>query len=124
MRDKFIRFMSGRYGVDILGRDLLILSIIIMVINLFVKSNLLGLVPSLISFYVIFRTMSKNYPKRYNENRVYALFRQRMKTNTLDRKKFRYFTCKNCKQKVRVPKGRGKITITCPRCNHKFDKKT
>lgn len=124
MKDKFIRFMSGRYGVDILGRDLLIVSIIIMVINLFVKSSLLGLVPSLISFYVIFRTMSKNYPKRYNENRVYALFRQRIKTNTLDRKKFRYFTCKKCKQKVRVPKGRGKITITCPRCAHKFDKKT
>lgn len=124
MKDKLLKFLEGRYGVDILGRDLLILSIVIMVINIFVKSQLLGLVPSLISFYVIFRTLSKNFPKRYNENRVYALFKQRIKTNTLDRKKFKYFTCKNCKQKIRVPKGRGKITITCPRCNNKFDKKT
>ena len=124
MKAKLMKFLQGRYGVDVLGRDLLILSIVIMVINIFVKNNILGLIPSVISIYVIFRTLSKNYPKRYNENRVYALFKQRIKTNTLDRKKFRYFTCKECKQKVRVPRGRGKITITCPRCNHKFDKKT
>lgn len=124
MRDKLMKFLEGRYGVDVLGRDLLFLSIGIMVLNLFIRSQFLGLVPSIISFYVVFRTLSKNYSKRYNENRVYALFKQRVKTNTLDRKKFRYYTCKKCKQKVRVPKGRGKITITCPRCNHKFDKKT
>ena len=124
MRDKLMKFLEGRYGVDVLGRDLLFLSIGIMVLNLFIRSQFLGLVPSIISFYVVFRTLSKNYSKRYNENRIYALFKQRVKTNTLDRKKFRYFTCKKCKQKVRVPKGRGKITITCPRCNHKFDKKT
>ena len=124
MRDKLMKFLEGRYGVDVLGRDLLFLSIGIMVLNLFIRSQFLGLVPSIISFYVVFRTLSKNYSKRYNENRIYALFKQRIKTNTLDRKKFRYFTCKKCKQKVRVPKGRGKITITCPRCNHKFDKKT
>ena len=124
MRDKLMKFLEGRYGVDVLGRDLLVLSIGIMIFNLFIRSQFLGLVPSIISFYVVFRTLSKNYSKRYNENRIYALFKQRVKTNPLDRKKFRYFTCKKCKQKVRVPKGRGKITITCPRCNHKFDKKT
>ena len=124
MRDKLMKFLEGRYGVDVLGRDLLVLSIGIMILDLFIRSQFLGLVPSIISFYVVFRTLSKNYSKRYNENRIYALFKQRIKTNTLDRKKFRYFTCKKCKQKVRVPKGRGKITITCPRCNHKFDKKT
>lgn len=124
MKDKLLRFLEGRYGVDVLGRDLLVASIAIMILNMFIKSQVLGLIPSIISFYVIFRTLSKNFPKRYNENRIYSLFKQRLRTNTLDRKKFKYFRCKNCNQKVRVPRGKGKVTITCPRCNNKFDKKT
>lgn len=124
MKNKLLNFLEGRYGADVLGRDLLILSILVMLLNIFIKNSILGLIPTIISFYVIFRSLSKNYPKRYNENRIYALFKQRMKTNTLDRKQFKYFRCDQCKQKVRVPRGRGKVTITCPRCNHKFDKKT
>ena len=36
----------------------------------------------------------------------------------------RYFDCPKCHQMVRVPRGKGKISITCPRCREKFVKKT
>ena len=124
MRDKLARFLQGRYGPDMLSRDLLLVSIIIAFLNLFLRSKVLSYVPMIISMLVIYRMMSKKYSKRYNENRVYALFKQRMRTNTIDRLKFKYFRCKNCKQRVRVPRGRGKITITCPKCHHKFDGKS
>lgn len=41
-----------------------------------------------------------------------------------DRKNYKYFQCPSCHQKIRVPKGRGKIRIHCPKCGHDFEKKT
>ena len=70
-------------------------------------------------FWAIFRALSRNTYKRYQENRKFLLIFDRLK----DRNN-RYFDCPKCRQTVRVPRGKGKISITCPRCKEKFIRKT
>jgi len=67
----------------------------------------------------IFRILSRNTYKRYQENRKFLQFFDRIKD-----RQHRYFDCPKCRQMVRVPRGKGKIAITCPRCKEKFVKKT
>ena len=103
------RFMSGRYGSDQLNNFLLIFALILLILNLFVIRNpYLATIIWIILIINIFRTYSRNIYKRRAEND----------------KMHKYFLCPNCKQTVRVPRGRGQITITCPKCKQKFDKKS
>ena len=67
----------------------------------------------------LFRMLSRNTYKRYQENRKYLRFMERLKD-----KEHRHFDCPRCRQPVRVPRGKGKIAITCPKCGEKFIKKT
>ena len=106
------RFMSGRYGSDQLNNFLLIFALILLILNLFVIRNpYLTTIIWIILIINIFRTYSRK--KRINI----------IKSNKND-KMHKYFLCPNCKQTVRVPRGRGQITITCPKCKQKFDKKS
>ena len=116
-------FMSGRYGTDrlnmvILGTGLVasLLSVLIPVVpfNLIFWGLSYGLM-----IWAIFRTLSRNTYKRYEENRRFLQLVQRVKDRD-----HRYFDCPKCRQLVRVPRGKGKIAITCPRCREKFVKKT
>jgi ribosomal protein L37AE/L43A len=61
--------------------------------------------------YAIWRSLSRNTYKRYQENRKFLQFFDRLKD-----RQHRYFDCPKCRQPVRVPRGKGKIAITCPRC--------
>ena len=70
-------------------------------------------------FWAIFRSLSRNTYRRYQENRKYLQIFDRLKD-----KNHRYFECPKCRQLVRVPRGKGKIAITCPKCREKFVKKT
>jgi hypothetical protein len=70
-------------------------------------------------FWAIFRTFSRNTYKRYQENRKYLMLVQRLKD-----REHRYFDCPRCHQQVRVPRGKGKIAISCPKCKEKFIRKT
>ena len=70
-------------------------------------------------FWANFRTFSRNTYKRYQENRRYLRFMDQLRD-----KEHRYYTCPRCRQTVRVPKGKGKISITCPKCSERFIKKT
>jgi peptidoglycan/LPS O-acetylase OafA/YrhL len=70
-------------------------------------------------FIAIFRSLSRNIYKRYEENRKFLVFFQKLKD-----KDHRYYNCPRCRQQVRVPKGKGKISITCPKCREKFIKTT
>ena len=67
----------------------------------------------------IFRMLSRNTYKRYQENRKFLQIFDRLKD-----REHRYFDCPKCRQMVRVPKGKGKIAISCPRCREKFIRKT
>ena len=124
-------FMRGRYGYDQLYYVLVVVGIVISVISSFFKPNIIvSLVVMFILVYATFRALSRNIWKRRQENMYYlnltAPIRKRfsvVKSNTLDKEKKRYL-CPKCEQMVRVPKGKGKIEITCPKCGHKFVKRT
>lgn len=135
MREKFQRFMIGRYGVDEFSRTLSGMALGCLVIAMFA-----GLLPILSIFYWAglglivyswYRMFSRNVSKRYEENQKFLNFRYRMvakknswKKRWAQRGAYRFYKCPDCKQQVRVPKGRGKICITCPKCRREFIKRT
>ena len=119
----FRRFMMGRYGTDKLNMAILLAGILVCIVNMFLNIPLVNLILMLLSYFLmgwaIFRCLSRNTYKRYQENRKWLMFLQRLKD-----KQHRYYDCPRCRQQVRVPKGKGKISITCPKCKEKFVKKT
>ena len=133
---KFARFMQGRYGMDDLAKAESIGVWVILILSL-----LLSWVPYLafiftVLFWVLithmyFRVFSKNISKRYTENQKYLYYRskwqnrrERVKKEHAQKGAYKFFSCPSCKQRVRVPKGRGKICITCPKCKMEFVKRT
>ena len=117
------RFMAGRYGPDKLNSFLLWTAVILMVIGLFIPSAKVKLILMAVYYtlwgWSIFRMLSRNTYRRYRENRRFLLLIDRFRD-----RQHRYFDCPSCRQSVRVPRGKGKIAITCPRCKEKFVKKT
>ena len=116
-------FMMGRYGTDRLNMAILGVGLCASLLSVFFKFTPLNLVFFFLSygmmFWAIFRSLSRNTYKRYQENRKFLQFFDRLKD-----RQHRYFDCPKCRQMVRVPRGKGKIAITCPRCREKFVKKT
>lgn len=123
IRNFFSRFMEGRYGLDKLNNTLLWTSVIIVIVTLFLPFSYvrLGLmiVAYLIMGWALFRYFSRNTYKRYRENRRFLIILEQLKDRN-----HRYYNCPRCRQPVRVPRGKGKIAITCPKCREKFIKKT
>lgn len=123
LRNWLARVMYGRYGMDKLNSILLWISVIIVVLGLFMPFVLVRLMMTAISyglmFWVIFRTFSRNTYRRYQENQRFLIFWRKVKD-----RQHRYYRCPRCRQSVRVPRGKGKIAITCPKCHEKFIKKT
>ena len=117
------RFMEGRYGTDRLNMTILTAGLVLCIVSMFFQIPAVNLTLTLLSyalmFWAIFRTLSRNTYKRYQENRKYLQIFDRLKD-----REHRYFDCPKCRQLVRVPRGKGKIAITCPRCREKFVKKT
>ncbi|MSS64421.1 hypothetical protein [Velocimicrobium porci] len=131
MMNKLRQFMIGRYGVDNLGKATAIAYIIISVLSLFFHSPILVVLAYALLFLFFYRCFSKKINKRVEENQKYFSFvnRFKKKQNNLkrqwdDRAVYRYYTCKHCGQTIRVPKGKGKICITCPKCHFEFIKRT
>lgn len=116
-------FMAGRYGTDRLNMVILCTGLFCSLLSVWVKAVPLNLVFWALSYglmiWAIFRTLSRNTYRRYQENRKFLQVFTRLK----DRQN-RYFDCPKCRQLVRVPRGKGKIAITCPRCKEKFIRKT
>lgn len=136
MKEKLRQFMSGRYGADPFNRFLSFVIIGLCVIMLFFRSNatvgsILSLLTWALLIYSIFRMFSRNYSKRSEENRKYLEIKYKVtskfnliKRKIKDRKIYRYFSCPQCGKTVRVPKGKGKIRITCPNCANSFIKES
>ena len=127
LKMKFARFMQGRNGVDQLSQFLNIVVIVIFIVSLFVKWAPLYWFGLGLLGYMYFRVFSKNIPKRSIENQKFcnlrydlAIKKNKWVKEREQRKIYRFFRCPMCKQKVRVPKGRGKICITCPKCRQEF----
>ena len=131
LKMKFARFMQGRNGVDQLSQFLNIVVLILLVVSIFTKSVILDWLPFVVMGYMYFRIFSRNIPKRSVENQKFcnmrydfAIKKNNWKKEWEQRKIYRFFRCPMCHQKVRVPKGRGKICITCPKCRTEFVKKS
>ena len=115
--------MAGRYGTDKLNMAILCTGLAFSLLASFFPGALVKLLFTTIAYVfmivAIVRTLSRNVYKRYEENRKFLLFFQKLKD-----KEHRYYNCPRCHQQVRVPKGKGKISITCPKCREKFIKTT
>ncbi len=125
------RFMMGRYGTDQLSTALLILSILLTWIARFANLPLLALIGYVPLGLCIYRMLSKDISKRSMENYRFAILMspiysmlKKAQYRFMDAKTHRYFKCPDCKTKLRVPKHKGKIIITCPKCKTEFIRKT
>lgn len=132
-----MEFMRGRNGLDLLGRRLQIFFIASMVITLLLRilnipgsqfSSLLSLIILVILYMRIF---SKDIPKMRSQQAAYFEMERkitapflRLKRNLFGTKDYVYMSCPNCKEELRVPRGKGKIKVTCPKCKHSFIKRT
>ena len=122
--DWFRNFMLGRYGADRLNFHLVIFGIVLMLAGSllgrwFAWATILSLLSMVPLAWSIFRTYSRNIPARQRENSAYTNFFLHRKD-----KAHRYYRCPRCRQTVRVPRGRGKISIRCPKCSERFIKTT
>ncbi len=138
MKERFMRFMAGRYGADQLSRFLNAAAMILIVVSM-----ILGFAGAATAYYitwilalvlmgiVIWRMFSKNTSKRYQanvkylniKNKVTGFFRRKI-SQLKQRKTHRFFKCPKCGQVVRTPKGKGTIRITCPKCRETFIRKS
>ncbi len=167
MRNRFQNFMSGRYGGDALNQTIIIVALILVILNIFIRRTFWILYFVALALLVIYflRMFSTNISRRTMENDrfvgFFSRFRggssgsrgngsnrgygrnagyggnggnrdaysrredaERRKAQRQDSRYYKYFNCPNCNQKVRVPKGKGKIEITCPKCRTTFIRKT
>jgi len=138
IRNAMVRFMYGRNGVDQLNKALLVLYIIICFVRAFfvavLESALLTTISDVfvnaLAILILFRLFSKNLYKRRAENQRWVNWwygvknRQNGAKARHADKDHKYFTCKNCKAICRVPVGKGKIIITCPKCGGQINAKT
>lgn len=136
VKEKLRQFMAGRYGADQFNRFLSFVVIGMCVLMLlFRKYPAVGSVLSLLTWavliYSVVRMFSRNYTKRSAENRKYLSVKYKVtqkfsliKRQIKDRKEYKYFSCPQCGKTVRVPKGKGKVRITCPNCANAFIKET
>lgn len=134
MKEKFRRFMQGRYGADELSRALSIVVIVAFVASIFTRGtistifNTLGWVAILFAYV---RMFSKNHRARWEENQKYlsmknrfSAYFHRQKGYISERKTHHIYTCPGCGQKIRIPRGKGKIEIRCPKCSQTFIKRS
>lgn len=131
MRERFTRFMYGRYGVDALSKFLLIIWVISLLLSAIFGMPILYILAMVLMFYLYFRMFSRNIQKRYSENMKFLQYKNRVKgyfgkisRDMKTRRTHHIYTCPNCKQRIRIPRGKGKISVSCPKCYNEFIKKS
>lgn len=138
MMDKLKRFFEGRYGMDTLGIAITIAAMLFALAGNIAQSFIVQIPVYLLIVWELVRYMSRDRSARYRENEQFVKYASRFNDRFLkpiakwyklqknrfrDRKTHKYFLCPKCKSALRVPKGRGEITITCPVCKEKLDRK-
>jgi hypothetical protein len=121
--------MIGRYGSDDLGRFLMGILLILIVASFILRNPILQGVIWVLFLYIYFRMLSRNYAKRAAENDWYLRKTEKVRRfirirhrRFADRKTYKHFTCPGCGQDIRVPKGKGHVRISCPKCHNTFEK--
>lgn len=130
MREKLQRFMWGRYGTDRFNQFLMVCAIVCLLIS-FVGGGVFYLLATAVMIYAYFRMFSRNVSKRSLENQWYLKHEMKVRSFFLRKKKalaqrkdYHIYKCPNCKQKIRVPRGKGRIAISCRKCGNEFIKKS
>ena len=131
MRDRMIQFMRGRYGYDQLGRTTMWVSLILFVVYVFTGIKLILVVALASLILTDFRLFSRNIVRRAGENSWFLKKTSFLTTRVhrfsgdmKERREYHIYRCPNCHQKIRIPKGKGSISIKCPRCHIEFMKKS
>lgn len=131
MKEKFYRFMQGRYGSDEFSKFLVGLGMALAILNILTRSRALSLLFWVCLIYSYFRMFSKNYSARYAENQKFLQMRNKFRYKLENYKRIReqkkiyhIYSCPYCKQKIRIPKGKGTIIVTCPKCKQEFGKRS
>ena len=135
MKKWLAKVMVGRYGVDQLTNAMLVLSMVLLVVALFFGNSIVNTILWTLAVLLLvagyYRIFSKKTSQRYQENQKYLRLRNRitgrfrsMKERLKQRKTHRFFKCPQCGVTVRVPKGKGQIKITCPKCKTAFVRNT
>lgn len=131
IRNFFRNFMIGRYGPDHLNIAMIVISLVLSLLNGFLRFAPLNYISYAILALAIFRMLSRNINRRRAENdkfiRYWWPFRTRVSriiANIRYGKTHRFLKCPSCGNTLRVPKGKGKLQITCPKCGERFIKKT
>ena len=137
MRDKFYKFMQGRYGVDELSRFTMGVALALIILTMFVNivnrsvGSVLDFLGIAAIVYAYFRIFSRNIQQRYAENQKYLQMTSKLrlrfnkeKNLMKQRKTHHIYACPGCGQKIRIPRGKGKIEIECPKCHTKFVKRS
>lgn len=123
--------MAGRYGVDALSRFLSILGFVLLIIFIFTRIGLVFIIAVIALIWIYIRMLSRNHAGRSAENAKYLELRNRVLSRIIKTKNrisgsryYKYYKCPGCARTLRVPKGRGRISIRCPKCGKEFTGKT
>ena len=129
MKQKFQQFMMGRYGVDSFSKFMLGVALGLVVLDIFLDSRFLTSWFYVLVIYSYYSMFSKNYQKRYQENMKFLQIKNKItakfkseKDLMKQRKTHHIYKCPTCSQKIRIPRGKGRICITCPKCKTEFTK--
>lgn len=128
---KMQSFMYGRYGYDELSQFLSKTALLCVIVGLFAYPGFFCGLAMALYLVTMFRMYSKNIMKRKQERDAYLRrtqplrdWRALQKRKFNDRKTHKFYRCSQCKTSLRVPKGKGKIKIHCPKCGAEIVKKT
>lgn len=127
MKQKFINFMMGRYGMDTLNNYFFYTSLAIMILNMFFNSFILLILGYALIITMIYRCLSRKIFVRENENKLFLAKTKVIRhyltciIKNIKDKQFKYMVCPSCKRIIRVPRNQGTIEVTCPSCYHHFE---
>lgn len=128
LQERLEHALRGRYGSDELGTFAVAIAVVLLVINVFVRSTWLSAIALVPALYACWRLSSRNFAARRAENRAFlkalgpaANWVSRPGATFAEFKSYKHLTCPECGKQMRVPRGKGKMRVTCPACKHKFD---
>ncbi len=129
--NRFRNFMYGRYGFDQFTRALIICALVLSILMNLTRISWLILIAYLPFIYALFRVFSKDIQRRTQENMAYMRITGKLRNQFVHLKLYlvgtkthKYYKCAHCKQMIRVPRGKGRISISCPKCRKEFIRRT